>query len=217
MTIMSFFAYIPLYLSVVLTGMAGLVLYRELPKGGVVTAIVMDSMHPLLGAIVFIGISAAIMSTMDSLINTASMTWILDLMPQDPDENKQLRRSRMATLGVTAVALLISMKVRSILEISWMASDIITTGVFVPLILGFVWKRGNTKGAMASMLAGFLYCFYNLLISMGVKLPCFWKPQSAGQVILGAGMSLVLYIAVSLFTKPETEKAEKFMAMARGK
>ena len=217
MTIMSFFAYIPLYLIVVLTGMAGLVLYRELPKGGVVTAIVMDSMHPLLGAIVFIGISAAIMSTMDSLINTASMTWILDLMPQDPDENKQLRRSRMATLGVTAVALLISMKVRSILEISWMASDIITTGVFVPLILGFVWKRGNTKGAMASMLAGFLYCFYNLLISMGVKLPCFWKPQSAGQVILGAGMSLVLYIAVSLFTKPETEKAEKFMAMARGK
>ena len=147
MTIMSFFAYIPLYLIVVLTGMAGLALYRELPKGGVVTAIVMDSMHPLLGAVVFIGISAAIMSTMDSLINTASMTWILDLMPQDPDESKQLRRSRMATLGVTAAALLISMKVRSILEISWMASDIITTGVFVPLILGFLWKRGNTRGA----------------------------------------------------------------------
>ena len=103
------------------------------------------------------------------------------------------------------------------LEISWMASDIITTGVFVPLILGFVWKRGNTKGAMASMLAGFVYCFYNLLISLGLGLPSFWKPQSAGQVILGAGMSLVLYVSVSLLTEPETEKAEKFMAMAKAK
>ena len=217
MTVMSFFAYIPLYLIVVLTGMAGLCLYRELPAGGVVTAIVMDHMSPLLGALVFIGISAAIMSTMDSLINTASMTLILDLMPQDPDENRQLKRSRMATLGVTAAALLISMKVRSILEISWMASDIITTGVFVPLILGFFWKRGNSKGAMASMVWGFLYCSYNLLISMGVKLPSFWKPQSAQQVILGAGLSLVIYGAVSLLTAPETERAEAFLAMARKK
>ena len=217
MTVMSFFAYIPLYLIVVLTGMAGLALYKELPQGGVVTAIVMDHMSPFLGALVFIGISAAIMSTMDSLINTASMTLILDLMPADPDENKQLQRSRMATLGVTAAALLISMKVRSILEISWMASDIITTGVFVPLILGFLWKRGNTKGAMASMVAGFAYCFYNLLISMGVDLPSFWKPQSAQQVILGAAMSLVLYVSVSLLTRPEIRKAEAFMTLAKGK
>ena len=215
MTVMSFFAYIPLYLIVVFTGMAGLALYQELPQGGVVTAIVMDYMPPLLGALVFIGISAAIMSTMDSLINTASMTLILDLMPPDPDESKQLNRSRMATLGVTAAALLISMKVRSILEISWMASDIITTGVFVPLLLGFFWKRGNSYGALASMITGFLYCSYNLLISMGISLPAFWKSQSAQQVILGAAMSFIVYVIVSLLTPEETDKAEKFMAMAK--
>ena len=217
MTVLSFFAYIPLYLIVVFTGMAGLALYKELPEGGVVTAIVMEHMSPLLGALVFIGISAAIMSTMDSLINTASMTLILDLMPPDPDEGKQLRRSRMATLGVTAAALLISMKVRSILEISWMASDIITTGVFVPLILGFLWKRGNAKGALASMILGFLYCTYNLLITMGIPLPSFWQSQSAQQVVLGAGLSLGVYVIVSLLTPAETEKAEAFMALARKK
>ena len=217
MTVMSFFAYIPLYLIVVLTGMAGLALYPSLPQGGVVTAIVMDYMSPLLGALVFIGISAAIMSTMDSLINTASMTLILDLLPASGDENRQLQKSRMATLGVTAAALLISMRVRSILEISWMASDIITTGVFVPLILGFLWKRGNAKGALASMILGFLYCSYNLAISMGLALPSFWKPQSAQQVILGAGMSLLIYVAVSLLTPGEEEKARAFMDMAKGK
>ena len=217
MTVMSFFSYIPLYLIVVLTGMAGLALYPSLPKGGVVTAIVMDHMAPVLGALVFIGISAAIMSTMDSLINTASMTLILDLMPENPDENKQLARSRMATLGVTAVALLISMRVRSILEISWMASDVITTGVLVPLLLGFVWKRGNTWGAIASMAGGFCYCLYNLLISLGLQLPSFWQPQSAQQVILGVGISLLLYVTVSLLTPPETEKALAFMALAKKK
>ena len=32
-----------------------------------------------------------------------------------------------------------------------MASDVITTGVFVPLVAGFLWRRGNSKGAMAAM------------------------------------------------------------------
>lgn len=214
MTIMSFFAYIPLYLMVVFTGMAGFVLYPKLPKGGVVTAIVLDYLNPVLGALVFIGISAAIMSTMDSLINTASMTLMLDLLPTHEDEKKQLSRSRLTTLGVTAVALLISLGIRSILQISWMASDIITTGVFVPLVMGFFWRRGNTYGALSSLGVGFVYCLYNLAISFGLPLPSFWEPQSAQQVILGVGLSFVVYVVVSLVTPPEYEKADAFLQQA---
>jgi SSS family solute:Na+ symporter len=79
MSVMSFVVYIPLYLIVVLTGMAGIALYSDLPAGGIVSAIVSDYMPPILGAFVFIGISAAIMSTMDSLINTGSMTLVMDI------------------------------------------------------------------------------------------------------------------------------------------
>ena len=217
MTVMSFFAYIPLYLIVVFTGMAGIVMFDTMPKGGIVTAIVMNYMSPFIGAIVFVGISAAIMSTMDSLINTGAMTLSIDLYPQKNSEEKRLNFSRIATLLVTAVALLISLRIRSILEISWIASDIITTGVLVPLLMGFVWRRGNSKGAMSSMIAGFVYCLYNLLISFGVKLPSFWQPQSPAQVILGIGISLVMYIVVSLVTEPEYERADEFIALARGK
>ncbi len=214
MTIMSFFAYIPLYLMVVFTGMAGFVLYPKMPKGGIVTALVTDYLSPFLGALVFIGISAAIMSTMDSLLNTASMTLVLDLLPTSPDENKQLTRSRMTTLGVTVVALIISLGVRSILQISWMASDIITTGVFVPLVMGFFWRRGNTCGALASIGTGFVYCIYNLAISLGLHLPAFWKTQSAQQVILGVALSFLVYIGVSLATSPEFTKADAFIQQA---
>lgn len=214
MTIMSFFAYIPLYLIVVLTGMAGSVLFKTLPEGGVVTAIVTDYMPPILGAIVFVGISAAIMSTMDSLINTGAMTLTMDLNSKQKDETEKLKFSRVATLIVTAVALLISLRIRSILEISWIASDIITTGVFVPLVLGFVWKRGNSSGAISSMFVGLCYCTYNLLIGFGVNLPTFWEPQSALQVILGVSISLIVYVLVSLLTRPEYKKAEEFIKKA---
>ena len=214
MTIMSFFAYIPLYLMVVFTGIAGFVLYPKLPEGGIVTALVMDYLSPFLGALVFIGISAAIMSTMDSLINTASMTLMLDLLPAHPDERKQLLHSRLATLGVAMVALIISLYIRSILEISWIASDIITTGVFVPLVMGFFWRRGNTGGALASLVVGFVYCLYNLGINQGLPLPSFWKAQSAQQVILGAALSFVVYVGVSLATPAEYEKADAFIQQA---
>lgn len=214
MTVMSFFAYIPLYLMVVFTGMSGLALYSEMPEGGIVTALVTDYLSPILGALVFIGISAAIMSTMDSLLNTASMTLVLDLLPANLDEKKQLNRSRMTTLGVTAIALVISMGIRSILKISWMASDIITTGVFVPLVMGFFWRRGNSRGALASIGTGFVYCIYNLLISFGVPLPSFWKAQSAQQVILGVVLSFIVYVGVSLATPPEFERADAFLQKA---
>ena len=178
------------------------------------TAIVVDYMSPVLGAIVFVGIAAAIMSTMDSLINTGAMTLSLDLNTRQKTEQQKLQFSRIATLLVTLVAILIALRIRSILVVSWMASDVITTGVFVPLVLGFFWRRGNAKGALASMVMGLVYCCYNLLISFGVALPSFWAPQSALQVVLGVAISCVIYVGVSLCTAPEYEKADHFIAMA---
>ena len=214
MTVMSFFAYIPLYLIVVFTGMAGITLYDTLPEGGIVIAIVTDYMSPFLGAIVFVGISAAIMSTMDSVINTGAMTLTMDIRSKEMDDAKRLRFSRFATLIVTLVAVFISIQIRSILEISWIASDVITTGAFVPLIMGFFWRRGNSKGALSSMIFGLGYCSYNLLIGFGFNLPAFWDPQTALQVVTGVGLSFVVYVTVSLSSKADYEKADKFIAMA---
>ncbi len=214
MTIMSFIAYIPLYLIVVFTGMASITLFRELPQGGVISAIVTNYMHPILGAIVFVGISAAIMSTMDSLINTGAMTLTIDLNTSLTSDKDKLKFSQKATLFITIIALVISLKIRSILEISWIASDIITTGVFVPLIVGFIWRRGNSKGALSSMMVGLGYSIYNLLIYFGISLPSFWKQQSALQAIFGILLSTICYVVVSLLTKPEYQKADAFIQTA---
>lgn len=215
MTVTSFFAYIPLYLIVVLTGMASITMFDELPEGGIVSAIVVGYMPPILGALVFVGISAAIMSTMDSLINTASMTIVLDLDTKNRTDKEKLKLSRYATIFVTVVGLLISIKIQSILDISFIASDIITTGVFVPLILGFIFKKGNTNGALASMVFGVVFSGYNLLCRF-INLPTFFEQQSALQVVVGVTGSLILYVLFSILTHDKNDKkSEVFIKKAK--
>ena len=214
MTTLSFFAYIPLYLLVVVAGMAGIVLYDTLPEGGIITAVVLNQMPPALGALVFIGITAAIMSTMDTLINSASLTLTMDLHKTEHSQTADLKFSRIATLIAAGLAILIALKIRSILELTWIASDVITTGVFVPLLGAFVWKRGNTHGANASMVWGLLFCIYNLSLTLGLPLPTLWDPHSTVKILVGVGISLAVYVLVSLLTPPEREKAAAFMALS---
>lgn len=210
MAIMSFFLYIPLYLIVVFTGMADLALYKTIPDGDIITAVVNDYMPLFLSVIVFVGIAAAIMSSMDSLINTGAMTMILDLGFMKK-KTTSIKASKIAIIIVTIIAFVIAVQIRSILTISWIASDVITTGMFVPLVLGFIWRRGNNKGALASIFFGLTYCLYNLLIEFKVSLPSFWEHNGVGQVIFGICMSFILYVGVSLMTKPEYEKADPFI------
>lgn len=212
MAVMSFFIYIPLYLIVVFTGMAAVALFGEFPKGGVITAIVTNYMHPVLGAFVFLGLSAAVMSTMDSLINTAAMTISLDIAPKEYSEEKRLILSKISTLVISVVAIFLAAAVRSILKLSFVASDIITSGVFIPLVMGFFWKRGNSYGAAASMIFGVFFAVYNLLIVQGLSLPVFWKVQSASQAITGICLSAIIYVGISLVTKNENHKINNLKA-----
>ena len=214
MTVLSFFVYIPLYLIVVLTGMAGIVLFKELPEGGIISAIVKNYMSPIVSSIVFVGISAAIMSTMDSLINTGALTLTLDLIKTD-DETKKIKVSRYATLITIFIALLISLRIRSILVISYLASDIITTGVFIPLIFAFFFKKGNSNGALSSMIFGSIYSFYNLLVEIGLPLYPLFKDNSTIRVIFGLAISTIVYISISLIFKEDNKKAENFIKKAQ--
>lgn len=218
MTMMSLCVYGPLYLMSVVTGMCGLVIYKEFPQGGIVINIIRDYLNPVLGAFIFIGITAAIMSTMDSLINTGALTLTLDIYKEkinpNVSEKKLLNISKGSTVIVTIIALFFSLKVRSILQVSWIASDIITTGIFVPLVLGFFWRRGNSIGAIASMISGGIFCTYHYFVSIGYNLPIPWEYGSTFQVIGGISISLFVYVLFSLLTEAEYEKADAFMEKA---
>lgn len=74
--------------------------------------------------------------------------------------------------------------------------------------MGFFWKRDNAYGALASMIFGIIFAFYNLAISLDVSLPAFWKVQHASQAVTGIAVSFFIYVFISLITRAEYEKID---------
>lgn len=219
MMILSFFAFLPLYLIVTLTGILSLSLYESMPEGGIVPAIITDHMHPALGALMFVGITSAVMSTMDSLINTGSMVLSIDLYQErinpESTQSHMVVAGKICTLIVTVIAVVIALFIKSVLEISWIAADFIATGAFVPIILGFIWKRGNSQAALASILFGILFPCYNLAVKLGAPLPVAWKIGGTMQAFIGITVSFIIYVVICLITKPEYDRAESFIAATK--
>ncbi len=201
----SFFIFIPLYLVVTLTGMLTLPLYEELPDEGVVSALLVGLDNQIIGGVIFIGLCSAIMSTMDSMFNTGALTLTIDIFKRyiKPNGSQMcyVTVGRVSTLIMGGIAIFIGMNIRSVITISWIGADFIATGVFVPLVMGFFWRRGTSDGAFASMVFGLIFSLYNLFVALGAVLPVAWEIASTEQAIIGIATSFVLYVSVSLMTK----------------
>ncbi len=216
MMVMSFCAFLPLYLLVTFTGMLSRGMFDAVPEGGIASAIIFQQMPPLLAALIFVGICSAIMSTMDSMVNTGALVLTIDIyQPLRPNATdlQLVQVGRMATLLVAFLSLFIGLKIDAILTVSWIGSDFLATGAFVPLLMGFLWKRGTSVGAMASMLFGILFSSYNLLAAFDIGITVPWEIASTYQAMVGMISSFVIYIVVSLSTKAN-EKGAAFIEKA---
>lgn len=218
MMLFSFFAFIPLYLMVTYTGMFSSVMYDVVPTGGIVPDIISKLSNPILSSILFVGLCSAIMSTMDSLINTGALSLTVDIYQKYINPKTTPKHSvliaRLSTIFMAGIALLIALKIQSVLTISWIASDFLTSGAFVPLVLGFIWGRGTSTAATISMVFGLIFSTYNLLVALGVDLPIAWEIASAKQALIGISISFILYVSVSYLTKKDLEKSTQFIRKA---
>ncbi|NLZ95251.1 MAG: sodium:solute symporter family protein, partial [Bacteroidales bacterium] len=218
MMLFSFIAFIPLYFMVVYTGMFSSVTYDTVPQSGIVPTMISGLSNPYLSSLLFVGLCAAIMSTMDSLINTGALSLTVDIYEKYINPKASSAQNvvvgRISTLLIGAIALIIALQIRSVLTIAWIGSDFLTSGAFIPLVLGFLWVRGTSKAAIASMLFGLLFSTYNLFVALGVNLPVAWDTASAKQAIIGISGSLFLFIVISLFTSDDIEKSRRFIKKA---
>ncbi len=153
---------------------------------------------PVLGALFIAAVLAAIMSTADSLLLAATSHIIRDFYYKSKPEisDKQtLRLSILVTILVGAFALIVALTVQGIIELLIYSYDLYTSGVFIPFVLGLLWKRASKEGAIAGMVAGFTA---SLMGIMG------YIPAEIYEMIYvwGALASLAAMIAVSLVTKP---------------
>lgn len=216
--LLSFFAFIPLYLMVTYTGMFSSVFYETLPESGIVPHILSNYKSPVISAILFVGLSSAIMSTMDSLVNTGALSLTVDIYqkyinPKASDAH-QVNVGRISTFIIGGAALFIALKIQSVLKISWLGSDFLTSGAFIPLVFGFLWVRGTSTAASISMFFGLLFSSYNLMVALGADFPIAWEIASTKQALIGISISLALYVFISLFTKDDYAKNRAFIKKA---
>ncbi|MFI3318882.1 MAG: sodium:solute symporter family protein [Rikenellaceae bacterium] len=215
MMAISFVVFIPLYMIVTLTGMLSLPIYESVPEGGVVSAMLLALKSPILSGVIFVGLCSAIMSTMDSMLNTGAMSLTLDIYKRhiNPSAKAEsyVAAGRISTILIGLAALYIGVNIRSVLTISWIGADFIATGAFVPLVLGFIWRRATAQAALLTMIFGLIFSSYNMAAALGAPLPVAWEIASAEQAIVGISSSLIIFVVASLLTKPDKHKADGFM------
>ena len=128
----------------------------------------MAGMPYVISGLVAAGGLAAALSTADGLLlaiaNALSHDIYYKMIDQNAPTARRLVVSRVLLVVVAiAAAYVASTKPGDILAmVSW-AFSIAAAGLFPALVLGVWWKRTNSAGAIAGMIAGFGLCMYYLL------------------------------------------------------
>ncbi|EGK08928.1 sodium:solute symporter family protein [Kroppenstedtia eburnea] len=165
-----------------------------------------DLVPPVLAVVVMVGIMAAAISTVDSILLTLSSLFARDLygvMQKKTDVDKQLMVGKVVipVIAVLAYAFAsLKLNLIAVLAVSSSAGLL----VLVPAILGaFLWKGGTASGVLASVIGG------GLLVIGLEWTQTRWLGQASG--VWGLIISLVLFIGVSLVTRPPRDAADRFL------
>lgn len=144
-------------------GILAWAVFRDLTPGqSVLSLIISSKTNWMLGGIIFTAIAAAIMSTLDTAINTGAMSLTRDIVQRMifPGGIKRVVLvSRAMTLLIAGIALLIASQIKSILLSLGLASEIMTVGFFIPGI-AMIFMRG--KAPLAGFLSLTLGAFFSL-------------------------------------------------------
>jgi len=173
-----------------------------------------------LAIIVMIGITAAAISTIDSILLTLSSVWARDihkgLINPKVSEKGELRVGQWVIPIMAIIAFLFAWWVTEQPEggLELMISPLSAAAsagllMAVPAIFGaFFWKRATAIGAIVSCIAGAIIV---LIFQITGWKPLGWWPGTWGFIVC-----VPLFVIVSLATKPPREKAEEFIGYLRG-
>lgn len=168
----------------------------------VMPTLMLTVLPPLLAGLFLAGPMAAIMSTIDSQLIQASATLVKDLylnhLCKTPPTPAAIRRgSKLVTLVLGLIVLAAALSPPDmIIWLNLMAFGALQAIFFWPLVLGLYWWRGNSAGALASMLTGAVS--YSLLLHFGVK------PLGLHAIVPSLAASGLAYVLASLLTAPPT-------------
>jgi SSS family solute:Na+ symporter len=172
-----------------------------------------------LAIIVMIGITAAAISTIDSILLTLSSVWARDihkgLINPKVSEARELRVGQWVIPIMAIIAFVFAWWAAGKTGLAFMIAPLSSAAsagllMAVPTIFGaFFWKRATASGAIVSCIVGAIVV---LLFQVTGWKPLGWWPGTWGFIVC-----VILFIGVSLATKPPRAKAEEFIGYLKEK
>ncbi|MFC2167411.1 sodium:solute symporter [Acidobacteriota bacterium] len=163
-------------------------------------------------------LTAALMSTIDTLINAVSAVAINDVyrpyLVKDASDGHYLRAARIVSLSAAILGMIlvpVFASFRSIYVAHGAFTASITPPMVVTIVLASYWKRFTPKAAFWTLLGG------SILVGISLIWPLLITPLSHGvnpaggfkymRALYGIAGSLIIAVCVSLFSKARPEKS----------
>lgn len=147
---------------------------------------------------------SAIMSTADSCLMAASGNIVTDIIEKfhKISHETKLRFSQIATLAIGALAILIATFMQNVLELMLLSYAFMVSGLLVPILGAFFWKKSSSTGALWAMIGGGATTL--CLISFDVELPFGLDAN-----IYGILASAILFVVLS-YAFPQQQKGKPY-------
>ncbi len=192
----------------ILWGFSARLLLPGLARGDDATPVLLslDIVPSAIALLVMLGISAAAISTVNSIILSLSSMVCRDVcktVAVDIDEDKELLIGRIF-VPVFTIFILAFATLRLDLIAALSVASSAGLLVMVPALIGaFFWKKGTAAGVLSSVVIGGLVAM--VLQYSG------WRPLGFWPGVWSGLVAVTLFVIVSLLTSPPEEKAEEFM------
>ncbi|MBN6205551.1 sodium:solute symporter family protein [Ralstonia pickettii] len=193
-------------------GFSATILFPDLENVDLATPYILSSdlVPSILGVIVMVGIMAAAISTIDSILLTLASMFAKDVygnMKKHPTDRMQLQIGKIVIPLIAILAYLFAEMQLNIIVVLSVASSAGLI-IVVPAIFGtFFWKRGTAAGVLSSVIgSGIIVIIFEALQI---------KPLGLSTGIWGLILSTILFIIVSLMTKAPIEKADEFLGYVK--
>jgi SSS family solute:Na+ symporter len=226
------------------TGIAAWYMYAargvEVPQDAVFITLLKDLITPIgfgLVGLVAAGMIGAILSSLDSMMNSAATIFTFDIYKRFVNPNAS--EKQLVKVGRIAIVVFIVFATMSTLFIMTPNSDdnfflyvakyqmFLVVGVVIAFFIGMLWPRATAAGGLASIIAGSLFCFSfggGLEIYGRTVIPDLYTIIFGGNeavtglfgaklnffhaAFIAAILSLVVMVVVSLMTRHDEEKAK---------
>ena len=148
---------------------------------------------------------SAIMSTADSCLMASSGNVVNDIIERhiktDMTDKQSMRWSMLTTLVIGVVAVVLAAAFTSVLDAILYAYAFMVSGLFIPTLGAYFWKKASSTGAFLGMIFGGGSTLALLILEKSGHSPAWFDSIGLDAAVYGIIVSFVIFVAGSLVFK----------------